>query len=71
MKNLKIDIYKSFFLIIFGIFVFLYYLNSKKEDYTIISINDGQRYLILNTKDGTQYLFKSNATLVSKSTLKK
>jgi hypothetical protein len=77
MKSLKIDVYKSIFLIIVGAFVFVYYLNSKKENYTIISINDGKRYVILNTKDGTQYLYRCNdfnkndATLQSKSTLLK
>lgn len=77
MKSLKIDVYKSIFLILVGTFVFVYYLNSKKENYSIISINDGNRYVILNTKDGTQYLFrcynvnKNDATLASKSTLLK
>ena len=64
MKNIKIDIYKSIFLLILGVFVYCYYLDSKMANennkigrYTIIN-GKGLRILILDTKNGATYQTK-------------
>ena len=54
MKNIKIDIYKSIFLLILGVFVYFYYQNSKIGRYAVINGN-GLRILILDTKNGATY----------------
>jgi hypothetical protein len=64
MKNIKIDPYKSIFLLILAVFVYCYYLNIKIVEeknkigrYTVINGN-GLRILILDTKSGATYQTK-------------
>ena len=56
---MKIDIYKSIFLLILGVFVYCYFENNKNHRYNKISErNDGgyDDLLILDTKSGATYL---------------
>lgn len=56
MKNIKIDIYKSIFLLILGVFVYCYYENSKNNRFSFIY--DKENILILDSKSGATYIIE-------------
>jgi hypothetical protein len=53
---MKIDIYKSIFLLILGVFVYCYYLNTKNGRFVQFKESD-----ILDTRNGTIYVPLGNA----------
>jgi hypothetical protein len=53
---MKIDIYKSVFLVILAVFVFCYYLDSQNGRFSFTYDLEGKYGLILDTKNGTTYL---------------
>ena len=57
MKNLKIDIYKSIFLLILGVFVYCYYENSGIGRFSKIFDGEGD-IVLLDTKSGATYLIE-------------
>ena len=52
---MKIDIYKSIFLLILGVFVYCYFENNKNDRYIKISESKFD-VLILDTKSGATYI---------------
>lgn len=56
MKKINIDIYKSIFLLILGVFVYFYYQNSKIGRYTFTY--DKDNILILDSKNGATYIIE-------------
>ena len=60
MKNIKIDIYKSIFLLILGVFVYCYYENSKIGRFVVYIGNRGGAPIVLDSKNGATYTISSN-----------
>lgn len=61
MKNLNIDIYKSILLLIFAVFVYCYYDNSRIGRFKKLSERRGSGYydfIILDTKSGATYIIE-------------
>ena len=59
MKNIKIDIYKSIFLLILVVFVYCYYLNTKNGRF----IHFGETDKILDSRNGTIYIPLGNGAV--------
>jgi hypothetical protein len=55
IKDIKIDPYKSIFLILLSIFIYCYYLNSKNGRF--VQVNDN----ILDSRNGAIYIHGANS----------
>ena len=55
MKNIKIDIYKSIFLLILWVFVYCFYLNTQNGRFQLGSNVDLSHFEIIDTHSGAVY----------------